>query len=249
MVIGYGLSEFGTMTMFNFGIPDRTNESGILIPFVKAKIVDPISHSEVNEGERGELYINTPAVMLGYLNNKEATEAFFVDDESGEKWARTGDIASVQYRYNGKPVYEVSGRSSDSFIDENGETVYLFDIENEIEVVEGVKEAEVIALTIEGKKCPIAHMILDAETNQDDVIREVDLRLKSSFKNPHAIPYAYKIRQSFSTSPISGKRDYAILQYDTEGFLKVNEEGTINSCDIESSESRVQNDLLYSNIK
>ena len=92
MVLGYGQSEFGTMTMFNFDIPNRTNESGILIPHVKARIVDPITHDEVKEGERGELYISTPAVMKEYLNNKEATEAFFETDEHGENGQGLGTL-------------------------------------------------------------------------------------------------------------------------------------------------------------
>lgn len=249
MVLGYGQSEFGTMTMFNFDIPNRTNESGILIPHVKAKILDPITYREVAEGERGELYINTPTVMKEYLNNKEATEAFFVTDENGEKWAKTGDIARVLYRYNGNCVYDVSGRRSDSFIDENGKMVYLFDIETKVEDVEGVREAEVIALTINKKKVPIVHFVLKNGYNQQSVVIAVDAKLKSICENKSSIPYAYKVRGSFSTSPISGKRDYAILCYETDGFIQVMDDGTLSSITLDSAESKVKNELLLSDIR
>ena len=37
---------------------------------------------------RGELYVKVPAMMLGYLNNLEATSAIMTPDG----WLRTGDI-------------------------------------------------------------------------------------------------------------------------------------------------------------
>ncbi|MCR4755828.1 MAG: acyl--CoA ligase [Lachnospiraceae bacterium] len=249
MVLGYGQSEFGTMTMFNFDIKERTNESGILIPTLKAKILDVVTGKEVSTGKRGELYIQSPAVMKEYINNPEATEAFFVTDENGETWARTGDIAEILYQYNGENVYEVSGRRSDSFVDREGNVVYLFDIENIVEEVNGVREAEVIAITIDDRKVPIVHVI-PTETEGFDrgsFIRKIDERIKETVVNRNAVPYAYKIRESFSTSPISGKRDYAILQYETEDFICVDGD-KISNISIYSEESRHRNDLIFSNI-
>ena len=37
------------------------------------------------------------------------------------------------------------------------------------------------------------------------------------------MPYAYKIRDSFATSPLSGKRDYAVLPSETDGFYRIDE--------------------------
>ena len=41
------------------------------------------------------------------------------------------------------------------------------------------------------------------------------------------MPYAYKVRKAFSTSPLSGKRDYAILQYEKDGFYMFDDRGRI----------------------
>ena len=250
MVIGYGQTEFGTMTMFNYDIPFRTNESGILIPEVNAKILDILTGRLVEDGKRGELYIQTPAVMREYLNNKEETSKFFVIDENGEKWARTGDIAEIKYQYNGKKVYEVSGRKNDSFIDENGKVVYLFDLETKVEDIKYVREAEAVALTIDGKKVPIIHIVIDknAKKMAKEILKLIDISLKKDNDNSNAIPYAYKIRDSFDTSPISGKRDYAVLQYETDGYLKFNDEGELETVEIISEESKKQNELLKSKI-
>ena len=250
MVIGYGQTEFGTMTMFNNDIPTRTNESGILIPEVNAKILDLVTGQEVEKGQRGELYIQTPAMMKGYLNNPEADSKFFFVDDNGETWAKTGDIAEVKYQHDGKDVYEVSGRSTDSFIDENGNVVYLFDIETKVEEISYVDQAEVVALTVDGKKVPVVHVILNdkAKTMAGDVLKVIDTTLKKDATNPNAIPYAYKIRDSFSTSPISGKRDYVTLRFETDGYLRFNEQGNLEPIEIISEESKEQNDLLRSNI-
>ena len=225
MILGYGQSEFGTMTMFNSDIPYRTNESGLLIPEVKAKILDLVTGEPVKPGERGELYIQTPAVMKEYLNNPKATAEFFVTDEFGERWGRTGDIAAIIGKYDNRDVYEVSGRKSDSFVDENNQVVYLFDIENEVESIEFVKEAEVVSAKVNGTEVPIVHVILNenGKKNPELTVKYINEKMKQKYGDTSYLPYAYKIRDNFSTSPISGKRDYNILKEETEGFYKVNE--------------------------
>ena len=228
MILGYGQTEFGTMTMFNSDLPYRTNESGLLIPEVKAKILDLNTGEPVEKGKRGELYIQTPAVMKEYLNNPEATSKFFVFDENGERWSKTGDIAQIVGEFNGRDVYEVCGRKNDSFIDKNGDYVYLFDIEKEVEDLDFVKEAEVVSATVNGNYVPIVHIVLDESSkiaNDDAIIRIDDLMQK--YKGTSYMPYAYKVRKSFSTSPLSGKRDYNILKTEIDGFSRVTPNGTV----------------------
>ena len=238
MILGYGQSEFGTMTMFNSDIPYRTNESGILIPEVKAKILDLVTGEPVEKGKRGELYIQTPACMKEYLNNPEATSKFFVFDENGERWSRTGDIAAIIGEYNGKDVYEVSGRKNDSFIDSEGQVVYLFDIEKDVEDLDFVKEAEVVSSEVNGVKVPVVHIIIEENSNitPELALQYVNDALKLKYNNTSYMPYAYKVRNKFSTSPISGKRDYAILQYETDGFYRVDENNTLQSVSLNKEE-------------
>ena len=251
MVIGYGQTEFGTMTMFNSDIPTRTNESGIPIPTVHAKLLNPITGEPIGPGERGELYIQTPALMKEYFNDPEATARFIVTDEAGQLWGRTGDIAQVIYRYEGKDVYEVYGRKNDAFTDESGRPVYLFDIEAAAEEIPGVKEAEAIALTVDGRQVPIVHMVLEDDVSicEKEFVRRMDATLRHTLQTPAAVPYAYKIRASFSTSPISGKRDYSVLQFETEGYLRINHVGEVEQIELNSQESRMDNDLLRSRIR
>ena len=56
--------------------------------------------------------------------------------------------------------------------------------------------------------------------------------LKKHFSNPSYIPYAYKIRKKFETSPISGKRDYNILKKELNNFYKFNENNELEMVDL-----------------
>jgi len=240
LIIGYGMSEFGTMTMFNMGIENRTNESGLLMPFVKAKIVDPITNKPVGVNEKGIIKINTPAIMKEYLNNEEATSKFLETDENGVLWGNTGDIATVDE--NG--VYRVLGRGTDSFIDSSGNIVYLFEIENLIANNKYVKECEMVPLTVEGKKVAVAHIVLEenAKNMSSEILQLINQECINNFENEAAVPYAYKLREKFPTSPISGKRDYETLKYETTDYIQITEKG-LELLSIESEESQKENEI------
>jgi acyl-CoA synthetase (AMP-forming)/AMP-acid ligase II len=90
---GYGLTETSPVTHLN----DESYEGnkpgsiGPPIPNTEAKIVDPQSGQVLPPNERGEVWIQGPQVMRGYLNNPEATAAT-IDDEG---WLRSGDVGYV----------------------------------------------------------------------------------------------------------------------------------------------------------
>ncbi len=241
LIIGYGMSEFGTMTMFNMDIKNRTNESGKLMPRVNAKIVDPLTNEPVGVNEKGIIKISTPAIMKGYINNQEATDKFLERDENGVVWGNTGDIAYVDE----DGIYNVLGRSTDSFIDENGEIVYLFEIENLIANNKYVKECEMVPLTVNGKKVPVAHIVIEenAKDISDQVIKLIHEECEKEFENKSAVPYAYKVRDKFPTSPISGKRDYETLKYETDDYIFVDNKTLFIKQNIISEESIKGNEL------
>ena len=92
VIQGYGLTETSPVT--HVIRPDGQNKAGSIgppLPNTECRLVDPESGEEVEEGERGELWIRGPQVMAGYLNNDEATKSTV--DEDG--WLHTGDIAVV----------------------------------------------------------------------------------------------------------------------------------------------------------
>ena len=86
---GYGLTEASPVVCCaGLRSPSRPLSIGMPLPGTDIRFVsleDPTQ--EVPLGERGELVVKGPQVMLGYYENTEATKAAFADG-----WLRTGDV-------------------------------------------------------------------------------------------------------------------------------------------------------------
>ncbi|MGH7654237.1 MAG: AMP-binding protein, partial [Gemmatimonadaceae bacterium] len=87
---GYGMTEASPVTHFTPEDPalTRGGSCGLLVPNTECRIVDLITKQDAAPGEHGELLIRGPQVMLGYLNNPEAS-AQAVDADG---WLHTGDV-------------------------------------------------------------------------------------------------------------------------------------------------------------
>jgi acyl-CoA synthetase (AMP-forming)/AMP-acid ligase II len=68
--------------------------SGSLLPGIRAKLIDSEGNEITAYETPGELLIQGPAVVLGYLHNEKATAETFVHHHDG-RWIRTGDEALV----------------------------------------------------------------------------------------------------------------------------------------------------------
>jgi long-chain acyl-CoA synthetase len=89
---GYGLTEAVTAIM---GMPlNEYREGSIGVPFpdTLATICALGSDDELNAGEEGEICVSGPAVMLGYLDNPDATASALHIHADGRTWLHTGDI-------------------------------------------------------------------------------------------------------------------------------------------------------------
>lgn len=87
---GYGLTE---TVVTHLSVLDKTDPGciGFGAPNVVFKIVDPETLEEVPDGERGELILQSPCLMLSYKDNEKATNETLVDG-----WLRTGDVAILE---------------------------------------------------------------------------------------------------------------------------------------------------------
>ena len=89
---GYGLTEAVTAVM---GTPlDHYREGSVGVPFpdMLATICRTGTDEELGLAEDGEICLSGPAVMLGYLDDPEATAASLHVHEDGRVWLHTGDI-------------------------------------------------------------------------------------------------------------------------------------------------------------
>ncbi len=89
---GYGMSE--TMAATHINPPDRPRKQCLGIPIfdVDARVVDPVTFTELPAGKVGEIIVHGPQLMQGYWGQAEATAQAFVTLD-GKRFLRTGDLA------------------------------------------------------------------------------------------------------------------------------------------------------------
>jgi len=88
---GYGLTEASPVVCCAaLRVPSKPLSIGQPLPGTDIRFVNIETGEPVALGERGELQVKGPQVMLGYYNNPEATRDAFMDG-----WLRTGDVGYV----------------------------------------------------------------------------------------------------------------------------------------------------------
>ena len=96
MIEVYGMTETGPIITMNPRVgTKKLGTVGLPVPNTRMKLVDlETGTREVPIGEAGEIIVQGPQVMLGYLNRPEETQIVFrvVD---GERWLFTGDIGRM----------------------------------------------------------------------------------------------------------------------------------------------------------
>ena len=123
---GYGLTESSPVVAVETDENFRVGSIGKALPHVQARIDDP------NEEGMGELVVKGPNVMLGYYNDKKATEEALEDG-----WLHTGDLAKIDedgYIY-------ICGRKKSVIVLKNGKNIFPEEMEALVNKIEGVKES------------------------------------------------------------------------------------------------------------
>lgn len=92
---GYGLTEAVTAIMATPLDEYREGSIGIPFPDMLAKICRVGSEETLPPGEEGEICVCGPAVMLGYLDDPEATRATLRVHADGRTWLHTGDLGKM----------------------------------------------------------------------------------------------------------------------------------------------------------
>ncbi len=138
--IGYGLSEataFFTATAY--GAEDIDN-IGIPNPDTVIRVCDPETNEVLPDGEIGEICVNGPTVMLGYVNEKEETEKTLRMHEDGTQWLHTGDLG-----YMDDGVLHFTSRLKRMIIS-NGYNIYPTELENIINKCKYVASSVVVGI-------------------------------------------------------------------------------------------------------
>jgi long-chain acyl-CoA synthetase len=88
---GYGLTEASPVVCCAaLRVPSKPMSIGQPLPGTDIRFMDIDKHELAPLGERGELQVKGPQVMLGYYENPEASKDAFMDG-----WLRTGDVGMI----------------------------------------------------------------------------------------------------------------------------------------------------------
>lgn len=175
---GYGTTEAGPIV---FGpVPGKTMPGGDALgwpmPDVEVRLVD----SRGMEADEGELWMLTPANMLGYLNLPEKTRQVLTEDG----WYKSGDV----FRRDADGCYYFVGRVDDMF-NCGGENIYPGEVEKVIERMPEVLQACVVPVAddIKGQK-PVAFVVLrDGTDLSEQSIKDFVLANAPAYQHPRRV--------------------------------------------------------------
>ncbi len=133
VVTAFGMTEAVVVTMCRDGDSAETiaTTNGRAIPGMETRIAAP----EI--GQSGELLVRGDYVMLGYLDDPEATREAI--DEDG--WLHTGDVGSLDEQGN----LTITDRLKDMYIS-GGFNVYPAEVEQTLMRMEGVTDVAVVGV-------------------------------------------------------------------------------------------------------
>jgi long-chain acyl-CoA synthetase len=120
----YGQSEDCGPTSFNVPGQTRFGTVGPVLPGVDVKIADD-----------GEILVKGPNVFMGYLHDKEATDAALIDG-----WLYSGDLGA----FDKDGFLTITGRKKDIIITAGGKNITPVNIEGALKNHELISEAVVI---------------------------------------------------------------------------------------------------------
>ena len=132
---GYGITEYaGSMFITRIDEPRDDCSAGYAVDGVQLRLSSPEAGAPT-PGERGDILIRGPGVMLGYYRNPEQTAEALLPGG----WLNTGDIGYVE----DDGALFIAGRSKDLII-RSGFNVYPIEVESVINAFPGVRLSAVV---------------------------------------------------------------------------------------------------------
>ncbi|MBQ9011327.1 MAG: AMP-binding protein [Bacilli bacterium] len=204
---GYGMTESVAATCYTF---PGTNEPGSIgIPMVgnTYKICNPETFEELPLGEEGEICVNGPTLMLGYLNNKKETDNVLKKHKDGKLWLHTGDIGYISP--NGIVYYT---QRLKRMIVVSGFNVYPSIIENVIANHEAVSKVCVIGVPHQYKMhVPKAFVVLKEGYKPSSKIKHEIRELCKQELDTHSVPKEVEFKDDLPKT-LYNKIDYKFLE-------------------------------------
>ena len=103
------MTETSTIAICSNELDIVAGTCGSILPGNRVKLIDPDGHEITQYDTPGEVLLQGPSVVLGYLHNAKANAETFVWDNQG-RWIRTGDVAMVGKSPAGDDVFFIVDR-------------------------------------------------------------------------------------------------------------------------------------------
>ncbi|HVR90021.1 MAG TPA: AMP-binding protein [Novosphingobium sp.] len=205
LVEGYGLTETsGVATTNPYEGDDRSGTIGQPLPQTRLRLLDKEDPTQdAPNGQPGELAVLGPQVMRGYWNRPDAAAAAFALRD-GERWLRTGDVAT----FDAQGYVRIVDRLKD-MIAVGGFKVFPSQVEAVLVQHPAVREALVIGMPDPYRgEVPRAYVTLveDGEASADELKNWLNARI-----GKHERVDAVVVRESLPKTMI-GKLDRKALR-------------------------------------
>ena len=164
---GWGMTETtcaGIMEPFG----DKDDESGtigVLLPNTDGKLVDDEGNEVTKEGERGELCVRGPQMLIGYWKNDAATK----ESKEPDGFFHSGDVAIWKKDGQGRQRFWIVDRKKE-LIKVKGLQVAPAELEAVLLESDDVADAAVVGIRFEqdGEEWPRAYVVLQEGSKADE---------------------------------------------------------------------------------
>ena len=197
LVQGYGTTELSPAVSFSPSWDYAPGSVGRPLPNLQVTIRGD-NDEILPQGEIGEVCVSGPSVMLGYLNDPQATA----------QKIRNGVLHTSDKGYlDAEGFLYLAGRADD-LVKVSGEKVYPSEVENALETIDGVEESAVIALPDEkhGARLHAFVQLRPGSTLTDTELRASCREMLEIYKIPRTFSIVEQIPRS-----VTGKTDKRAL--------------------------------------
>ena len=187
IVEGYGLSETSPVVAFNpMTIAEFTGKIGIPAPSTDVILIDD-DENMVAIGERGEICVKGPQVMIGYQNRPEETSESFT--ASGH--LKTGDIGIMDE----KGFIKIVDRKKDMIL-VSGFNVYPNEIEEAMSEHPGIVECGAIGIPNDDRgEDPKLYVVKKGNVTEQELL-DFGKKQLTGYKRPRHIQFVDELPKS-----------------------------------------------------
>ena len=226
---GYGLSEtFSGISIDRVDAEPHYSKPVTSVGTIQAGMIAGVFDKQGREcpyHQRGELWVKTKAGMKGYYHKPQLTAKTLVDG-----WIHTGDMAE----FDDDGFLYIYGRLNNAIVLEDGNELYLFDVENKIRENSYIHDVVVLPMpTGENNNNLVAHIVWERDVPEEDKkddIEEMNRRLEEFLPKEVEVS-GYAIHDvMLPYSPTTLKKDRNKMSKQLDRYVQIRNGTAVEIC-------------------